>query len=248
LLQRFQPGQGGGAFVISPTNQVLLSRSDNLARINLDGSAGEIVIPFEFINTASEYVYYPQPQSVTGQGAFVTIPDARPWEPGAAAALWQVPVSGPAIQLGAVDGNYLFSPVVWSQDGSRTGYVQQLVDFLAQPLPQLIIGERNGENGVPHAGGDLLRFHAWRSSTDFLYSGAGYFAIGRPGNPPHQFVLPAGREVAGAEWLINGSFLVAVGFPESGNWELRSGNAEENFRSLASLSSDLNVQFDVWLP
>ena len=228
MAQPFPAGTGGGAFVLSMSDRVLLSRSDNIARADIDGSKSEIILQFESINTASEYVYYPLPQLTGEGGTFIFIPDAEPWLPEAWTTLWQIPGSGPAGQLGSIDGVTLFDPVLWSTDGSRLAFIQQSTDPDTTAMYKLLIADGKGINANPYAGGDMLALHGWGSdSTKFLYSGNGFYAVGRVNSPPVQTLLSPGQQVSDAQWLTDETFVAAVGFPESSTWELIGASISE---------------------
>ena len=248
LSETFRSGTGGGAFIIAPSDKVLLSQSDSIIRANLDGSNVETIIEFEAINTASEYVYYPLPQLTATGGIYVAIPDAQPFEPGARTLLWQIPGSGPAGQLGTVEGANLFAPVLWTDDGSRLATIQNWADQDAPQAPRLVIADGKGIDAEPYAGGEMLVLHAWApGNTDFLYSGIGFFAVGRQSAPTVQTVLSPGQKVSDAQWLTDQAFIVSVGFPESNTWELSSASNSGDQLSLTTLHG-FDALFDTWRP
>ena len=248
MAQPFPAGTGGGTFVLSMNNKVLLSRSDNIARADMDGSNSEMILQFEPVNTASEYVFYPVPQQAGEGETFAFIPDAEPWLPGAWTTLWQIPGSGPAGQLGSIDGVTLFDPVLWSPDGSRLAFIQQTADQDATAMIRLVIADGKGINANPYAGGDMLALHGWGSdSTNFLYSGNGFYAVGRVNAPPVQTLLSPGQQVSDAQWLTDETFVAAVGFPENSTWELISSGISEEHILLESIRG-FEALFDVWQP
>ena len=84
------------------------------------------------------------------------VPDAQPWQPGAWTTLWQIPGSGPAGQLGSIEGVTLFDPVLWSADGSRLAFIQQPDDQDSTAMSRLMIADGKGISANPYAGGDAL--------------------------------------------------------------------------------------------
>ncbi len=248
LSEIFRPGTGGGAFVIAPNGKVLLSRPDHIIRANLDGSNAETLIEFAAINTASEYVYYPLPQLTSTGGIYVAIPDAQAFEPGARTLLWQIPDSGPARQLGTVEGANLFDPLLWSQDGSRLAFIRNSTDQEAPQASRLLIADGNGIDAEPYAGGEALLLHGWGPGrTNFLYSGNGFYAVGRQNAPAVQTVLSPGQTVSNAQWLTDQAFIVCVGFPESNTWELSSASNSGDRLVLTTLHG-FDALFDAWQP
>lgn len=248
LSQPFPPGIGGGSFVLTTNGQVLLSRSDNIARSDLEGSNIETIHQFEPINTASEYVFYPIPQRVDGGKMKVFIPDAQPWQPDAWTTLWHIPVRGPAGQLGSINGVTLFDAILWSRDGSRLAYVQQSAEQDNVVMSKLVIADEKGLNASPYAGGDKLTLHTWGSdNATFLYSGNGFFAVGRVNAPPMQTLLSPGQQVSDVQWTTEESFIAAVGYPENSTWDLISSTVSGEQIPLQSIRG-FGAQFEVWQP
>ncbi len=247
LSQPFPEGTGGGAFILTSNNKVLLSRSDNIARADIDGSNIELILQFDHINTASETIFYPLPQQISDGEIKVSIPDAEPWQPEAWTTLWQIPVSGLAGQLGSINGAMLLDPVLWSTDGTRLAYIQQPAGQDTTATPRLLIADGKGINANPYAGGEMLAVHGWGSEKAFLYSGNGFYAVGRVNAPPLQTLLSPGQLVSDAQWINGETFVIAVGFPENSTWELSSSSTSgehillENIRGFVAL-------FDVWQP
>ncbi|MFO7681023.1 MAG: hypothetical protein R6X34_13315, partial [Chloroflexota bacterium] len=126
LTERFAAGQGGGSFAISPQDVVVMGQKTAVIRANLDGSNQETVISFPAVNTASEFAFYPWLQWLA-DGAFATAAISSP-DPytSAEADLWRIPAAGEAQFLTALEGNIIFSPVIWSDSGRQLGYVREL--------------------------------------------------------------------------------------------------------------------------
>jgi hypothetical protein len=245
-LQELRPsGDGGGIFVVDRNDQLFLSKSDSITRSNLDGSKAEIVLQFDPINTASEFIYYPVPQSVGGQ-VNVAIPAAEPFLEDAQTILWQIPGQGLAVQLGTVDGSMLFDPIYWSNDGNRLAFVQQDSDPDAPQPARLVNADSRGINPDVYAADERLMFHAWSNdSANFLYSGNGYYTVGKIGAPPAQFLLAGRQMVNDGQWITESAFITAVGEPGSGSWELRSADLSGASNALAEIRATVPL-FDVW--
>ena len=76
LTQIFNVGELGGIFDISNGNKIIAGGAEKIVLANLDGSGREEVVSYELVNTASEYIYYPQPHWVAnGSRAFVAVPN-----------------------------------------------------------------------------------------------------------------------------------------------------------------------------
>ncbi|MCA9959086.1 MAG: hypothetical protein KC443_08630 [Anaerolineales bacterium] len=244
--QIFAPGQGGAAFAVSASNQVLMTQATAVLRANLDGSNRETMIQFDMINTASEYIYYPQPQwSIDGSRAFVAIPSREPFMPEATAALWQIPAVGTAVQLGTLPGNILFNPVTWSANGAQLAYVRQVVGS-ANVEPQLMIGSSSGQDVGVYNSAEQITFFEWSpDNTHFLYTIGSLYAIGRASAGPMTISIPAGQQARAGQWLTADTFVVAVG--SGGAWTLSSGDVNGTTTPLLTLNSS-SMLFDVWAP
>jgi hypothetical protein len=245
LTEQFEAGTGGGAFDISEENRVLMGQTEAVVRARLGGGEPETVIEFDFINTASEYAYYPQPQwTADGGRAYVAIPSQEQFAPRASTALWRIPATGPAEPLEILLGNTLFNPVVWSPDGSVLAYV--FLDMgTSNPLPVLMLAEASGHSRSPYADGQQLTFHGWSQNEDhFLYAGNGFYAIGEVGELPMEIVVPDNQQAVAGQWITETTFVVVVG--STGAWDIVSGNASGDTTTL--LSDVGRREFDVWGP
>ncbi|MDX1415625.1 MAG: SH3 domain-containing protein [Candidatus Promineifilaceae bacterium] len=245
MQERLPAGEGGGEFVVTADNRLLLSRFNQIARANLDGTDMEVVLQFELINTASEFIFYPLPQIIDGQ-ANVAIPDQEPFLPGAQTVLWQILPQGVAGQLGVIEGASLFDPIMWSGDESHLVYVQHDNDPDASQPSRLVIADGKGINPDAYAAGDRLVFHAWSNdNVSFLYSGNGFYTVGKLNAPPVQTVLGSGLVVDEAQWITDTAFVAAVDTIESGVWELRSADQTGSDVDLAEMRNSSAV-FDIW--
>ena len=201
---------------------MLLSQSEAIVRANLDGSGATAVVTFPMVNTASEYVYYPEVAWHNGVGlASVSSPD--PFFEEATADLWQIPVTGEAIRLGTIPGLILNEPPHWSPDGSRLAYVKQILDE-SNPPPALTLTDGEGQNPFPYSTRRGLRFDGWSDDNrQFLFAAENFFAVGRVGDPAQPITLAAGTAVSAAQWVGNETFVFASG--ASPTWTLYSGNS-----------------------
>lgn len=245
LTEQFEAGMGGGAFDISENNRVLMGQTEAVVRASLGEDEPETVIEFDFINTASEYAYYPQPQwTADGDRAYVAIPSQEQFVPRASTALWRIPATGPAEPLETLLGNTLFNPVVWSPEGSVLAYV--FLDMsVSNPLPVLMLAEASGHSRSPYADGRQLTFHGWSQNEDyFLYAGNGFYAIGEVGESPMEFVVPDNQQAVAGQWITESSFVVVLG--STGAWDVVSGNVSGDTMTL--LSDVGTSQFDAWGP
>jgi dipeptidyl aminopeptidase/acylaminoacyl peptidase len=243
VTERFEAGQGGGTFALSANNQVILAQEDAIVRANLDGTEVETVIEFDFINTASEYIYYPPVQWTADGSAYVAIPDADPWSAESETALWRIPASGEAEGMAALPGNALFDPVRWSSDGTRLAYVQRLMDP-SNPPPVLILADGNGRNAASYTSNAQLALYGWSpDGNHFLYAGSESVGIGQVDVPPVKVEIAGGTAVM--QWLNASTFITAANV--NGNWNLTSTNLDGETTLLAS-SKMPPPQFDVWSP
>jgi hypothetical protein len=250
MSEIFAPGLGGGYFTISPGGTILLSRDREIVRATLEGTT-QALISFNFINTASEYIYYPTPRwSSDGSVAYVGIPSAEPFGPNPTARLWRIPAAGGATQLGTINENILFSDLYWNDSGSHLVYTR-LIDETGSPTPRLMIASGSGQlvgDGQPYASGEQLGLHGWSpNNQNFLFSGRGYFALGQPLAGETRVPLPDNSRVGNGQWLDANYYVVSLQPGGSGNWLMVSGNLLGNTTPLVNLSSQRPL-FALWTP
>lgn len=233
-------GPGGGVFALSG-DTLIFSNPSGIERGQVGSLDREEVIAFDFINTASEYVFYPMPQwTAVGDAAYVVIPDADPWVDEPRAALWSIPESGAAEELGRLDGNLLFDAVHWSPDGSQLAYLN------TESPSTLFIGQGDGQNLFVVDSDPRLAFYGWSpDGSRFLYSTQTAVIIGQPGGSATTLPIPAGQEVAGGWWVTDEVLLTAVG--DVGNWDLVVYNLAGDSTAVTTISNDF-VQVDIWTP
>lgn len=241
-------GEGGGAFLFTANNQVLLSQADNVSRAAIDGSNRQPVVEFPRINTASEYVYYPLPQQLNLAEAHLFVPAAEPWEAGAWSTLWEIPPAGPARQLGSVAGALLFDRLVWSPDGSRLAFVERTTDEDGAAISRLMIADGKGINANAYAGGDNVVVHGWSMQGEsLLYAGEGFYAVGRVNGPPLQTLLEPGQQLGRAKWVGDETYIAALGSAADNVWQLFSSDLSGETISLTTMHGDEPL-FEIWMP
>ena len=246
LTEQFAIDTAGHTFALSPDgSRVIFGNPESVTRVNLDGSNRETVIEFPFVNTASEYAWAPTAQWLpSGSQAYVAIADDDPWTADAGTTLYQIPVSGPAVAIGSLLGNTLFTAVEWTRSGGNLGYVQLVVG--PDNTQSVVIADGDGDNGtaVTTTTNQPLTFTGWnRSGTYFLYASQGAVGLGQVGQPPLEVLLTG--NVSHQMWLTDGAFVTAVG--SSGSWELITGNVAGNTWVVGETAVD-NPAFDVWVP
>ncbi|MCP4416240.1 MAG: hypothetical protein GY805_06440 [Chloroflexi bacterium] len=244
LTEQFASGTAGHTFALSPDGtRLIFGNPESIMRVNMDGSNQEEVITFSFVNTASEYAWIPTAQWLpSGSQAYVAIAAADPWTAKAEATLYQIPVSGPAVEIGTLLGNTLFSPPQWTGNGSKLGYIQVVID--GSNVQTVVIADDNGGNPLPIASSNQLMFAGWnQAGTHFLYAGQDYLGIGQVGQPAVEVLIAGGLD--NLRWLNEGAFVTAVG--NSGSWNLFTGDLAGNMRDVGETAVDF-VQIDVWTP
>ncbi|MBK8904853.1 MAG: hypothetical protein IPM53_26980 [Anaerolineaceae bacterium] len=245
LTEQFAIDTAGHTFALSPDgSRVIFGNPDSVTRVNLDGGNRETVIEFPFVNTASEYAWVPTAQWLpSGSQAYIAIADDDPWSADAEATLYQIPVSGPAVAIGSLLGNTLFSPVHWTRSGSKLGYIQIVID--SSNTRSVVVADGDGDNPIiVDSTTEAMEFTDWnRSGSHFLYSGPGYVGVGQLGQSPLEVLVTGnvGRQL----WLTDSTYVTAVG--SSGSWQLLTGNVAGNTRAVGDTAVD-NPTFDVWVP
>ncbi|MCA9899249.1 MAG: hypothetical protein H6654_18870 [Ardenticatenaceae bacterium] len=246
LTQQFALGDGGHTFSLSPDgSRVIFGNPESMTRVNFDGSNRQVVIEFPFINTASEYAWVPTAQWLpSGSQAYVSIPDADPWTAETEAMLYQIPVSGPAVEIGSLLGNTLFASPSWTRSGGNLGYAQVILGPANEQ--SIVIADGDGENGVAvkTANNQPVNFTGWNlAGTHYLYAGPDYVGVGQLGQPPLEILVAGG--VSRQMWLTDGAFVTAVA--TSGSWQFLTGDVAGNTVLVGDTAVDTAV-FDVWAP
>lgn len=248
--QRLAAGQGGGAFAVSPTFKVVTSSNNEVIRSNLDGSEREVVISFPMINTASEYIYYPQPQWMAdGSRSLLAIPDPDPFsfegpDP-PQATLWEVPASGPAVELGTVTGNLLFDQPAWSASGARLAFVQSLPS--PGNAPKLFLATGSGATPTAVGPEGQTQFFEWHSNEfNYLYATETGHAVGIVGSVDIQIPAPAGQAVIDGQWVTGVTYVYLQGSTSS--WNYNFGDLSGSTGALFAAAGGSVPAFDVWTP
>jgi len=243
LTERFGIGEMGAMFDISNGNKVIAAGAEKVVRANLDGSGREEMITFELVNTASEYIYYPQPHwAANGSRAFVAVPNREQFSPDANFTLYEIGSTGEAKALTAVSGNILFGNVRWTGAGNRVAYVASEIGTGA--LPALSLATGSGGSPVAYDTDVQLTFFGWNTGGNaFIYAGSDFYSIGRLDAAPVHIVTAT--KTADMQWLTNNSFVAASG--QSGSWSLSSTDIAGSDTLLAT-SNTAFPAFDVWIP
>ena len=243
LTQRLSFHQAGGLFLVLPNSQVIISGRNAVERINLDGSNRIQLITFDFINTASEYIYYPILQlGRDGSTVYTAVPSSEPFGSDAFTLLWRISGNS-AEQMGRLPYTILFNPVQWSANGSRLGYAA----YSGSVPPIIILADGSGQNAETYATAEQLQFFGWSNDGQhFLYATADLLAVGQTDGDPVEIVLPTGGAVRTAEWLSNSRYMVATGF--EGGWRLDVGDVNGAVNQLLIVQGTREVEFDLWLP
>lgn len=244
--ERFPAGSGGDTFNISPDGaRVIFGLPESVMQVNMDGTNRQTVLNFARVNTASEYAYAPVVQWLAnGNTAVAAVSSQDPWQLTASASLYRIQ-NGNAFVSGNVAGNILFSPVQWTSDGSRLGYLRFIPD--GSNINTVVIADSNGAAPQAYRSGQNMRVFGWSpDNAHLLYAGETddtFIGVGRPGAAPVEVLVPVG--LMDAQWLNNTAFIMALG--TSNIWNITSGNLAGNTQILATATGD-NIPFDTWTP
>jgi hypothetical protein len=243
LTQRLAFHQGGGSFLVLPSGDVILSGRETIERVNLNGSNRIRLISFDFINTASEYIYYPILQLARdGSTVYTAVPSPDPFSPNAFTLLWRISGNN-AEQVGRLPHTILFHPVQWSANGNRLGYAA----YGDNVPPSIVLADGSGQDAEAYARDEQTQFFGWSGGGQhFLYTTTELLAVGQMDGEPLEIELPAGGVVRTAEWLNNSRYIVATGF--EGGWRLDSGDINGTINQLLIVQGGEEIEFDLWLP
>lgn len=244
VTNRLPAGSIGPVFDVAPGGQIISGDARRIVRADMSSEMPQTVLEYELVNTASEYIYYPQPRwTANGSRAFVAVPNREQWGPQASVTLWEIPAAGEPQPLATVPGNILFGGADWTANGSRLAYVVLPMSG-GDNVAELTWARGDGGNAVAYAANREIALHGWNAGGDaFLYSAPSYYAVGRPGTAPTQVVVSE-RPLAMA-WLTENTFLVVAGSPA--NWSVQSSTLSGESRLLVQFVAETAV-FDAWTP
>lgn len=239
VSELFSEGTFAGEFAVSG-NRVIGGRSDAVVIATIGSDTVTTLLTFPLINTASEYIFYPQAQWISGSTAYVAIPSEAPFEQ-ETFKIWQLSDSGSAVPGPDLPGLALFDSVRWSPNGSRLAYI----DVVSEPgTPFLMIANGDGQNAAAYDSGENLQLYRWSpNGRSLLYSGNGFYAASVEGGSPVDFLVA--DAVLDMQWIENDKFIAAVGV--GGQWNLVT-NTVSGQSSTVSIVNDDFITFDVWSP
>lgn len=232
-------GAFAGEFAVSG-NRVIGGSSDAIVLATLGSDSVTTLLEFPLINTASEYIFYPRPQWISGSTAYVAIPSQSPFEDGTF-AVWQLSGNGTAVPGPDLPGFALFDSVRWSPNGSRLAFI----DLVSDPnSPFLMIANGDGQNALAYDSGENLQLYQWNSTgSSLLYSGNSFYSASVANGSPVDFLVA--DAVLDMQWIGDDAFLSAVG--ASGQWNLITNTLSGESNTVAVVNDDF-VTFDVWTP
>lgn len=238
LTQLFGEGEFAGEFAVSG-NQLLGGSSDAIRLATIGDNNTTTLIEFPMINTASEYIFYPKPQWISNTSAYVAIPNQSPFED-QQFSIWQLN-GATAVQGPDLPGLGLFNSVLWSPNGSRVAFIDNVTE---QNTPFITIANGDGQNAFAYDSGDNLQIYEWsNNSQSILYSGNGFYAASAEGGSPTEFLVT--DAVLDMQWLGNETFITAVG--ATGQWNLIT-NTRSGQTNIVAIVNDDFITFDVWTP
>jgi hypothetical protein len=159
-----------------------------IAFYDLTARERHVALEFPAVATASQRRWYPEPRWMPdGSGVRVAIPAADLVYGEGTTALWHLPVSGEAVQIGQADADFFGLPE-HSADGAWIAYLQRRT-APDQPTLTLMIARGDGSDPAPYAEGIIgdLGLPRWlETSAQFVYRNGDWFT-GGPGGDPARF-------------------------------------------------------------
>ena len=239
----------GGSFASSPDgSHLVVSSASAVAMLDADGGNRRTLVTFSFVNTASEYAYHPMPVwAPDGSHALVGISSPEPFDPDPTATFWRLPLSGDAVSLGTLSGQFLFSTSsgeTWSADRTRFAHTVPVDD--SATMRDLVIVKPDGSDPVVYATGDL-EFLAWAPQGDdfaFWQNLRSEVHLGAVGQSPVQLFALQGEDarVASFRWAGDDTLVYVVA--DAGEFTIWAGPIRGEHRVIGRSAGSF-PQFDV---
>ncbi len=241
LTELKSEGEFGGTFALNGS-QIIGGAAESVLLTSTNGDTAVTLYEFPQVNTASEYIFYPQAQWIDSNTAYLAVPNAEPFTNGTFDIV-QVSTSGTASTPVTLTGLSLFDSVRWSPNGSNIAYIDQVSET---NISILNFGNGDGSNISEYDRGRSFDLASWSpNSNSFLYATQDYYAVGSRSASPTQFLLPDSEAALDMAWVNDNIFIASVG--SRGQWQLVANDTAGNSNPLAIANVDL-VTFDVWNP
>ena len=239
----------GGTFVLSPDGlHLVVCTASTVSVLEAGGGNRRLLVSFDFVDTASEYAYQPVPAwAPDGSYALVAISSAEPFGPDPAGTIWRLPLSGDAVPLATLAGEFLFNTMsdeLWSSDRTRIAYTVPVDD--SRSMHSLVIAKADGSDPVVYATGELGFFGWAPEGGDFAFwqNHRSEVYVGALGRPPRRFLAPPGEtgSIALIRWAGAGTLVYAV--EEAGEFTILAGRIDGDQRLIGRTAGPY-PQFDV---
>jgi hypothetical protein len=211
--------------------------------LDADGGNRRTLVTFAFVNTASEYAYHPMPVwAPDGSHALVAISSPEPFGPDPTVSFWHLPLSGDAVRVGVLSGQFLFNTMseeAWSADRMRFAYTVPVGDGAA--TRDLVIAKPDSSDSAVYSTGDI-EFLAWAPDGDrFAYwqHSRSEVHLGTLGQPPVQLIGPQAGDarVVSLRWSGDGTLVFVVA--DAGEFTIWAGPPGREYRAIGRPLSSL---------
>lgn len=228
LVQFLADGEGG-KFAFSPDGaHLVISTPTKVMMMDANGKNLRTLVTFDFVSTYSEYSYHPSVVWAPDSSyALVAVSSPEPFESDASSSLWRLPLTGDAVHLATLRGEFLHitrEDGLWAPDRARIVYTRRPLGS-SDYERELVVADGNGGNPTVYAVGELCfqycalksNFQGWSpDSHRFIFWQDDSLYLGQFDQPPMPLLLlDETHSVDCFSWIDEETFVYATGEREA---------------------------------